>query len=213
MPDLTFERAAGCDLVCGIDEVGRGPWAGPVVAAAVVLDRARLPAALAGAIDDSKVLSRAQREALFVQLPTYALIGLGQADVDEIERLNIYWATMLAMRRAVNALEVTPGLALVDGKGAPGAMPCPVRCIVGGDALSLSIAAASVIAKVTRDRLMVQQAESYPGYGFERHVGYGTRQHREALVRLGPTPIHRRSFPSVRQVLGQLCLSLPDLDG
>ena len=208
MPDLSLEADAGCDLVCGIDEVGRGPWAGPVVAAAVILDQARLPASLADAIDDSKVLSRAQREAIFTELPGCACIGVGAADVAEIERLNIYWATMLAMQRAVAALACPPDFALVDGKGAP-ALPCRVRCVVGGDALSLSVAAASIAAKVTRDRLMCALALEFPEYGFERHVGYGTREHRAALLRLGPTPHHRMGFPSVREVLSQLSLSFP----
>jgi ribonuclease HII len=208
MPDFAFEAASGCDLVCGIDEVGRGPWAGPVVAAAVILDRARLPASLAAAIDDSKVLTRAQREAIFAELPGCACTGVGSANVEEIERLNIYWATMLAMQRAVAALRAPPDLALVDGKGAP-ALSCKVRCIVGGDALSLSIAAASIVAKVTRDRLMSALAKDFPDYGFERHVGYGTSEHRAALVRLGPTPHHRMSFPSVREILSQLSITFP----
>ena len=208
MPDLSYEKAARCDVVCGIDEVGRGPWAGPVLAAAVVLDRALLPAALAARIDDSKKLTRAQREAIAAELPGCARIGIGAADVSEIERLNIYWATMLAMRRAVDALGAPPQFALVDGRGAP-ELPCPVRCIVGGDALSLSIAAASIVAKVTRDRLMGAFGAEYPGYGFEQHMGYGTPAHRAALRHLGPTPLHRLGFPSVRAVLAQLSLALP----
>ena len=208
MPDLSFERTAACKLVCGIDEVGRGPWAGPVVAAAVILDVRCLTPMLVAGIDDSKVLSRAQREAVFAQLPGCACIGVGRAEVEEIEQLNVYWATMLAMRRAVAALGVVPGLALVDGNRAPGGLPCPARAIIDGDALSLSIAAASIVAKVTRDRLMIAQAECFPGYGFERHVGYGTREHRCALLRLGPTPIHRMAFPSVRELLGQMSLPL-----
>ena len=207
MPDFSFECACS-GVVCGIDEVGRGPWAGPVVAAAVILDRDRLPASLSAAIDDSKLLTRARREAIFAELPAYACIGLGSADVAEIERLNIYWATMLAMQRAAAALVCPPDIALVDGKGTP-ALPCPVRCIVDGDALSLSIAAASIAAKVTRDRLMIDMAVEFPDYGFERHVGYGTREHRAALIRLGPTPHHRLGFPSVQGILAQLALDLP----
>ena len=208
MPDFSYEAAERGDFICGIDEVGRGPWAGPVVAAAVILDRARLPASLAAAIDDSKLLSRVQREAIFAELPGYARIAVGSAEVEEIERLNIYWATMLAMQRAVAALGLPLDLALVDGRGAP-ALPCKVRCIVGGDALSLSIAAASIAAKVTRDRLMCALAGAFPDYGFERHVGYGTREHRAALVQLGPTPHHRISFPSVREILSQLSIVFP----
>jgi ribonuclease HII len=212
MPDFSFEADASGDLVCGIDEVGRGPWAGPVVAAAVILDRTRLPVSLAATIDDSKVLSRAQREAIFAELPGYARIAVGSAEVEEIERLNIYWATMLAMQRAVGALGSPPDLALVDGRGAP-ALPCKVRCIVGGDGLSLSIAAASIAAKVTRDRLMCALAGDFPDYGFERHVGYGTREHRAALVRFGPTPHHRMGFPSVRDILTQLSMAFPSAPG
>jgi ribonuclease HII len=213
MPDFSHERACGCELVCGVDEVGRGPWAGPVVAAAVIIDRVRLPAALAGSIDDSKLLSRAQRERIAGELPGCAVIGLGQADVEEIERLNIYWASLLAMRRAVAALAVVPGVALIDGRGVPTGLPCPGRAIVDGDALSLSIAAASIAAKVARDRMMIGHAERYPGYGFERNVGYGTAEHRAALRRLGATPLHRRGFPSVREILAQLPLPLPELLG
>jgi len=208
MPDLTYETAARCDVVCGIDEVGRGPWAGPVLAAAVILDRKRLPASLAGRIDDSKKLTRPQREAIAAALPECARIGIGAADVGEIERLNIYWASLLAMRRAVDALGVSPQMALVDGRGAP-ELPCEVRCIVGGDGLSLSIAAASIVAKVARDRLMMAFGSEYPGYGFERHMGYGTKAHRAALREKGPTPLHRMGFPCVRAFLDQLALALP----
>lgn len=203
MPDFSFEKAARCDVVCGVDEVGRGPWAGPVLAAAVVLDRVRLPAALALAIDDSKKLTRPQREAIAAELPAYARIGIGLADVGEIEQLNIYWASLQAMRRAVEALGDPPDLALVDGK-APPSLPCQVRCIVGGDALSLSIAAASIVAKVARDKMMATLSDEFPGYGFDRHMGYGTPTHRAALLALGPTPQHRMGFPSVRALLDQL---------
>ncbi len=208
MPDLSYEAAARCDTVCGIDEVGRGPWAGPVLAAAVILDCARLPDTLAERIDDSKKLTRPQREVIAAALPDCARIGIGAADVAEIERLNIYWASMLAMQRAVAALATPPRFALVDGRGAP-ELPCPVRCIVGGDGLSLSIAAASIVAKVARDRLMTEFATQYPGYGFERHMGYGTRAHRAALREKGPTPLHRMGFPCVRSFLDQLTLALP----
>ncbi len=208
MPDLSYEAAARCDAVCGIDEVGRGPWAGPVLAAAVILDCARLPASLAERIDDSKKLSRPQREAIAAALPDCARIGIGVADVVEIERLNIYWASLLAMQRAVHALPTPPRFALVDGRGAPD-LPCPVRCIVGGAGLSLSIAAASLVAKVARDRLMTGFGAEYPGYGFERHMGYGTRAHRAALRERGPTPLHRMGFPCVRAFLDQLALALP----
>lgn len=208
MPDFAHENAARCDIVCGVDEVGRGPWAGPVLAAAVVLDRRRLPAKLAVRIDDSKALTRGQREAVAAELPAYARIGIGLASVSEIDQLNIYWASLQAMRRAVEALGSRPDLALVDGKAAP-PLACQVRCIVGGDALSLSIAAASIVAKVSRDRMMAALSDEFPGYGFERHMGYGTALHRAALLALGPSPQHRLGFPSVRALLAQLSLAFP----
>lgn len=214
MPDFSLESEACCDPVCGIDEVGRGPWAGPVLAAAVILDRARLPADLAAAIDDSKRLRPARRRQIAAALPEYARIAVGTAEVEEIDRLNILQASLLAMQRAVDALSATlgrpPALALVDGNRPP-LLACPVRCVVGGDALCLSIAAASIIAKVARDRLMAELADRFPGYGFEQHAGYGTARHREALLRLGPSPQHRRSFAPVRNLLQQHVLPSPTM--
>lgn len=204
MPDFSLEdaaRAEGFAMIAGIDEAGRGPWAGPVVAAAVILDQAALPAALAEGLDDSKKLSAARREALFALLPGFARIGVGRAEVDEIDRLNILQATFLAMTRAAAALSSVPDLALVDGNRPP-ALACAVRCVVGGDGRSLSIAAASVVAKVTRDRVMTELALRHPGYGWERNAGYGTAEHQAALARLGPTPAHRRSFRPVAALLG-----------
>jgi ribonuclease HII len=201
MPDFRFEDA-GDGPVAGIDEAGRGPWAGPVVAAAVILDRDRLPAALRGRIDDSKRLSRLEREAVFAALPACAAIGIGRAEVDEIDRLNILAATLLAMARACMQLPVSPARVLVDGNRTP-ALPCPTRCVVGGDGLSLSIAAASIVAKVTRDRIMAALALRHPGFGWENNAGYGTRQHRDALARLGPTPHHRRTFRPVARALAE----------
>lgn len=203
MPDLAFERASGCDdgrLVVGIDEAGRGPLAGPVVAAAVILDTARLPKDFAARIDDSKALRPAVRQDLFQRLRDRARIGLGSASVEEIDRLNVLAASLLAMRRAVAALGVSPHLALVDGNRAPD-LPCPVRTVVGGDRLSLSIAAASIVAKVTRDGIMAELARRHPGYGWERNAGYGTAEHRAALIRLGVTPEHRRSFLPVSKLI------------
>lgn len=194
MPDLTHERRLG-GVVAGIDEAGRGPLAGPVVAAAVVLP-ARLPAILAERLDDSKKLSAARREALYDVITDCAAVGIGVAEVAEIDRINILRATFLAMDRAVTGLERAIDCALVDGNQKP-PLSCRVECLVGGDGLSLSIAAASVIAKVTRDRMMVALAEAFPGYGWERNMGYGTAEHRAALTRLGPTPHHRRSFAPV----------------
>ena len=197
MPDFSLEEAAG-GIVAGIDEAGRGPWAGPVVAAAVILERGAIPAGL----DDSKVLSRKRRENLYDALLGTARAGVGAAGVDEIDSLNILAASLLAMQRAVADLGAVPDLALVDGNRAP-RLPCPVRCVVKGDALSLSIAAASIVAKVTRDRLMADLAVSWPGYGWERNAGYGTREHRAALERLGVTPEHRKSFAPIIKTLGR----------
>lgn len=179
--------------VAGVDEAGRGPWAGPVVAAAVILDRSRIPSGL----DDSKRLSAPRREALFAELGRTAEIGIGIADVDRIDRDNILRATLWAMAEAVARLRRKPVLALVDGDRAPG-LAVPVTCIVGGDGLSLSIAAASIVAKVTRDRMMAALDGACPGYGFARHKGYGTAAHAEALARFGPSPHHRLSFAPVR---------------
>ncbi len=199
MPDLRLETEAG-GIVAGIDEVGRGPWAGPVVAAAVVLDTGRLSDALARAIDDSKKLTAARRIAIATQLRDCARIGLGAATPGEIGELNILGATFRAMQRAVIALRLTPDLALVDGNRRPN-LPCPVRTVVKGDSISLSIAAASIVAKVTRDRLMERLGARYPGFGWERNAGYGTAEHRDALARLGVTPHHRLSFAPIVKIL------------
>lgn len=200
MVDYTWETAAGGCLVAGIDEAGRGPLAGPVVAAAVVIRRDCLDRALSLGFDDSKLLSADVREALFHVLPECAVIGVGMADVAEVDSLNILGATFVAMARAVEALAVRPDRVLVDGSMAP-PLPCAATCVVGGDRLSLSIAAASVVAKVTRDRIMRDLAVDFPGYGWERNAGYGTPEHRDALGRLGITPHHRRSFAPVRELL------------
>lgn len=200
MPDFSLERACDSQPVAGIDEAGRGPWAGPVVAAAVILDERTLPSEMASQIDDSKLLSTAVRAELFALLPMYALIGVGQSSVAEIDRLNILRATFLAMTRAVERLPVKPAMALVDGNRAP-SLPCPARTIIGGDGLSLSIAAASIIAKVTRDRLMTELARAHPGYGWERNAGYGTAMHKQGLVRLGITPHHRQSFRPISELV------------
>lgn len=192
MPDLVLEQE--CDgVVCGIDEAGRGPLAGPVVAAAVIIDPARLPRDLRQQIDDSKKLQREAREQYAARLWSCARIGIGAASVGEIDRINILQASLLAMRRALDALPAVPQWALVDGNAIP-PLPCRTRTIVGGDARSLSIAAASIIAKVTRDRAMRALARRYPGYGWETNVGYATEKHRAGLLALGPTPHHRMSF-------------------
>lgn len=199
-PDFSLEAGAG--RVAGVDEAGRGPLAGPVLAAAVVF-RGAPPAALAALLDDSKRLKAAQRDAAFAALVAAARdgaleFGIGAASAAEIGALNILRATHVAMARAVARLAAPPDLALVDGNRAP-PLPCPVRCVVGGDALSLSIAAASVLAKVVRDRAMARLDPRWPGYGFARHAGYPTQAHRDALARLGPCPHHRRGFGPVDQ--------------
>lgn len=200
MPDLTLEARLG-GMVAGIDEVGRGPLAGPVIAAAVILDPATLPERLTRELDDSKKLSAKKREALAALVLESCRVGFGEASVEDIDRINILKATFLAMQRALTDLGVAVDHALVDGNRPP-PLPCPVQCVVGGDGISLSIAAASVVAKVRRDRLMAELALAYPGYGWEKNAGYGTALHMEALRRLGPTPHHRRSFAPV----AQLCL-------
>jgi ribonuclease HII len=202
MPDFSLETAAG-GVVAGIDEAGRGPWAGPVVAAAVVLDAASLPVDMLALIDDSKKLRPARRSELFERLRQCARIGVGAAEVDEIDAINILAATHAAMARAVDALGMAPDVALVDGNRPP-ALGCRAHCVIGGDGLSLSIAAASIVAKVTRDRIMADLANAFPGYGWERNAGYGTAEHRAALERLGVTPHHRRSFRPIAHILSHL---------
>jgi ribonuclease HII len=198
MPSLDMELAAG-GRVAGVDEAGRGPLAGPVVAAAVVLG-AWVPSELASLLDDSKKLTPEQRLAAFVALRASAAeIGIGAASVQEILRLNILHASMLAMRRAVARLGMAPDLALVDGNYPP-RLGCAVRCVVGGDGLCLSIAAASIVAKVVRDRAMARLAVRFPGYGWETNAGYATNFHRTALERLGATRHHREAFGTVAQL-------------
>src|SRR5262249_55264996 len=198
MPTWRIERTVE-GIVIGVDEAGCAPLAGPVFAAAVVLDR-RLPVRLARRIDDSKKLPAEEREAIFARLPDHAQIGVGEASVDEIEQINILRAAQLAMRRAVDALGVAPALIIVDGNRLPG-FSFPTQCVVGGDGISLSIGAASIVAKVTRDRAMKSLAETYPGYGWEHNVGYPTPEHRAAIRRLGLTPHHRRTFRAVYEVI------------
>ena len=183
-------RAEGYDIVCGVDEAGRGPLAGPVCAAAVILPRG---VTIEG-LDDSKKLTEKRREALYGDIIAAAeAYGVAFATVEEIEKLNILGATYLAMNRAIAALGVGIDLALIDGNRNAG-IEYPSRCVVKGDAKCVSIAAASVLAKVTRDRYMRALAEKYPGYGFERHKGYGTEAHYAAIRALGPCPEHRPSF-------------------
>lgn len=195
MPDLAYETRHGMrGPVAGVDEAGRGPLAGPVVAAAVILD----PACIPPGIDDSKALTAARRAALHDAILGCARVGIGICSVEEIDRLNIFWATMLAMTRAVAALDLRPGFVLVDGNRCPD-WEHASEAVVGGDARCLSIAAASIIAKQHRDALMIELDSAFPGYGWASNKGYGAKVHQQALRTLGPTPHHRRSFAPVAQ--------------
>jgi len=201
----TFERetAAGAldgRLVVGVDEVGRGPWAGPVVACAVALRPHDLPHGLLERLRDSKALSHVVRVELAAALRAHATVGLGEASVAEIDTWNVLGASHLAMARAVEALTRVPDLALVDGNRAP-ALACPCETVVGGDGSVLSIAAASIVAKVARDLQMEELARAHPGYGWERNRGYGTAEHQRGLAERGVTEHHRRSFKPVQVVL------------
>ncbi|MFQ6018495.1 MAG: ribonuclease HII [Kiloniellaceae bacterium] len=213
MPDFWLETELGAAdkrrMVIGIDEAGRGPWAGPVVAAAVWLDPRRCPRALREGLDDSKTLSPPARERLYEAIldgtrAGIAAAGTGAAAVAEIDEINILQASLGAMARAVvqlaRAVGRVPDAALVDGNRIP-RLPCPAEAVVKGDKRSLSIAAASIVAKVTRDRGMADLARLHPGYGWERNRGYGTPEHRAAIIRLGVSPEHRRSFRPVREAL------------
>ena len=197
-PDYTREMALG-GIIAGVDEVGRGPLAGPVTAAAVVLDPAHIPDGL----NDSKKLSPKRRAALFDLLHAVADVSIGWASVEEIDQINIRNAALLAMRRAVEGLPRRPGHALIDGNAVPSGLACAATAVIKGDALSVSIAAASIIAKVARDRVMVALAQQYPGYGWEQNAGYPSPAHKAALIDLGVTPHHRRSFKPVHNILYQ----------
>ena len=200
-PDFSFEEIAlnsGHTLICGIDEAGRGPWAGPVVASAVVLDSQNFPLGL----NDSKKLNEMKREALFGPIMMSSQVGIGIVSAKEIDDINILQATFLAMQRAFDQLKVKPDLALIDGNKSP-RLICKTQTIIGGDAKSLSIAAASIIAKVTRDRLMHQLDLAYPHYGFARHKGYGTAAHAAALAKHGPCDEHRKSFKPIALLLAR----------
>lgn len=197
LESVEIELAGG--PIAGVDEAGRGPWAGPVVAAAVILDPARLP----DGIDDSKALDEEAREVAYRRIVASSAFGVGIADVARIDRDNILAATLWAMGEAVAQLPRRPRLVIIDGNRSP-RLDCTTRTIIKGDAKCLSIAAASIVAKVTRDRLMAQLAAEFPGYGFERHKGYGTPEHKHALARLGVSALHRRSFRPVQLALGLL---------
>ncbi len=204
MPSFRFElhcETQGAVRVAGVDEVGRGPLAGPVVAATAIIDRGRATPKLLRLIDDSKKLDHAQREEAYDAMIASGAVqfAVAEASVEEIDSINILQATFLAMRRAVQALAEPPCLVLVDGNRVPPQLGCPAETIVGGDAHSYSIAAASIVAKVVRDRLMAGVGAAFPAYGFERHMGYGTREHGAALKAHGPCLHHRRSFAPVRE--------------
>nr|WP_245396655.1 ribonuclease HII [Jiella sonneratiae] len=187
----------GRRFVAGIDEAGRGPLAGPVTAAAVILDPNDIPDGL----DDSKALTAERREALFVKILATATVASACASAAEIDRFNIRGATLIAMRRALAALGAAPDHALVDGRDVPPGCPCEASAVIGGDAACLSIAAASIVAKVVRDRMMRRACLAFPGYGFSRHMGYATAAHLEAIALLGPSPLHRMSFSPMRQAV------------
>lgn len=191
------EHQLGLRPIAGVDEAGRGPWAGPVVAAAVILDPDKIPAN----IDDSKALDEESRAYLYNRIMKVAIVAVGIAEVDRIDRDNILAATLWAMAQAISQLQQVPKLVLIDGNKAP-RVAMTTRTIVKGDSKCLSIAAASIVAKVTRDRIMTQLARDYPGYGFERHKGYGTPEHQAAINKLGVSPLHRRSFKPVQLALG-----------
>lgn len=203
MPSFRFEmrfEGQGVARIAGIDEAGRGPLAGPVVAAVAVIDRRAARRKLLKLIDDSKQLVLEDREAAYEAMIASGLVqfAVGEASVEEIDRINILQATFLAMRRALQALAHPPEMVLIDGNQVPPELGCRAETIVGGDAHSYSIAAASIFAKVTRDRYMAGLAALFPGYGWETNRGYGSREHLAALDRLGPTPHHRTSFAPVR---------------
>ena len=201
-PDFSYEEEAiaqGAARVAGVDEVGRGPLAGPVTAAAVVLDPANIPEGL----HDSKKLSAKRREALHDALMGCAEVSVAHASVEEIDELNILRASHLAMERAIAGLTTPPDMALIDGNMIPRGLTLPARSIVKGDAVSVSISAASIVAKIRRDRIMWDLAQQFPGYGWESNAGYPSKTHKEALQNLGVTPHHRRSFKPVHNILYQ----------
>lgn len=201
MVDFSIENAyrnAQCSVICGVDEAGRGPLAGPVYAAAVILS----PNTVIDGLDDSKKLSEKKREALFPVITEKALAyGIGFATEQEIDEINILNATFLAMRRAVEQLSVTPDLLLIDGNQKPKIGICEEVTVIKGDAKSMSIAAASVLAKVSRDRFMLELAATYPQYAFEKHKGYGTKLHYEKIAEYGIAPIHRKTF--LKKIIGE----------
>lgn len=202
-PTFLYEEeamAAGHSLIAGVDEVGRGPLAGPVVTAAVILKESHIPDGL----NDSKKLTEKRREQLFDEICAFAHVAISSASAKRIDQMNIRAATLFAMVEAVEALDQQPTFVLIDGRDIPPALKQPAKAIIKGDAHSLSIAAASIIAKVTRDRLMVRANDYFPGYHFDRHKGYGSKAHRAAIATLGPCSLHRRSFQPVKSMVGDV---------
>lgn len=206
MPDFSYEKECDSGLIFGLDEAGRGPWCGPVVAACVCWPNFQIPENLAHAINDSKKLTAIKREALYSQImDSNALIGIGQASATEIDEINILQASFLAMKRALDQVRekgYMPTYALIDGNRVP-KWDLPCRAIIKGDALSLSVAAASIVAKVTRDHIMQELAIAYPAYGWDKNAGYGTKIHIEALQKHGVTPHHRRSYAPIKAFLSE----------
>jgi ribonuclease HII len=199
-PDFSFEadlHAKGFEIIAGVDEVGRGPLAGPVTAAAVILDPNNIPTGL----NDSKALSAKKRKVLYDLILQYCRVGVVHVSVEEIDRINILQASLLAMGQAIAQLDPSPSFVLIDGNRIPAGLSVPTQAIVKGDAKSVSIAAASIVAKITRDRLMSDLARQNPGYGWDKNAGYPTKEHQLALQHLGVSPHHRRSFKPVHNIL------------
>jgi len=204
MPDFKFEDGYR-GVVVGLDEAGRGPWVGPVVAGAAVFINRDVNPYLLQHLNDSKKLSKKRREELFERIKQEAekgcmCYGIGQASAEEIDEMNILQASFLAMSRALEKLDIKPDMALIDGNRLPKKFSCPCQCVVKGDSLSYSIAAASIVAKVYRDHLMEDMALKYPGYGFEKNAGYGTKDHIEGLQKYGITPEHRKSYQPIKEI-------------
>lgn len=198
-PDIepSLRQSRNILRIAGVDEVGRGPWAGPVTACAVVLDPRNIPEGL----NDSKKLSAKRRDILFDRILATSDVGIAHVSVEDIDRINILQASLLAMKNALGALSAPPEFALIDGNKTPPDLPCPSECLIKGDGRCLSIAAASIVAKVTRDRIMVALSQQFPGYGWETNAGYGTKTHSEGLAAFGVTQHHRRSFKPIHNIL------------
>ena len=196
-PTIETNLRSTYQFIAGVDEVGRGPWAGPVTACAVILDPDNIPEGMR----DSKKLSAKKRDALYEPILETADVGIAHVSVEHIDQLNILQASLLAMKLALADLRSKPDFALIDGNKTPPEMPCASQTLVKGDDRCLSIAAASIVAKVTRDRIMVALSQQYPGYGWETNAGYGTKKHQDGLLTLGVTPHHRRSFKPIHNIL------------